>query len=309
LKITNLLTTSNKLHTNFYNFVLERAHKAVPSPSESINEFQSYIQALVSKIEKRLSEKNATPADLAVPSFRIFLWLRFLTNRENLELHLSTMDEFITILSDLKQKSTPDPQHFLLKLNYSSYLYQRKTAQGNTILQINEPLISAPLAIKRSVLAAAFSKRKSGHNQIVRDFITTPEYLRMNERIRGEPTVNKITCRGTAFNLSMLYKKLNVEYFNNQLDQLRLVWSPRESKHRLGYYHSDIHTIAINKKLDKNTIDQDLIEFVLYHEMLHQFKGISHRNGRRYAHTPSFKKAERKFRQFEKAESLIKHLQ
>jgi len=206
LGITNLRTSSNKLHTFFYNYVLERNSKSSSYLSDSkLNEFQSHIKTLVSEIEKRCTDTGASPADLAVPSFRIFLWLRFLTDRENLKLHINALGDFLRILSDLKLKSIPDPHYLLLKLTYSSYLYQRKTAERNSILQINESLISAPDVMKKSVLSAAFSKRRSQHNQIIRDFITTLEYLRMNERIRGKPIANKITCRGNTFFFSRLY--------------------------------------------------------------------------------------------------------
>ncbi len=48
-----------------------------------------------------------------------------------------------------------------------------------------------------------------------------------------------------------------------------------------------------------------MVEFVIFHEMLHVFYPTEHRNGRLYNHTARFRRDEKKFAYFEEAESWI----
>jgi hypothetical protein len=43
----------------------------------------------------------------------------------------------------------------------------------------------------------------------------------------------------------------------------------------------------------------------MFHEMLHIFHPTTHRDGRRYNHTPQFRRDEKKFVYFKEAESWI----
>ena len=47
------------------------------------------------------------------------------------------------------------------------------------------------------------------------------------------------------------------------------------------------------------------MEYVVFHEMLHIWHPTQHRNGRRYNHTPAFRRDEEKFLYFDKAEDWI----
>jgi hypothetical protein len=44
----------------------------------------------------------------------------------------------------------------------------------------------------------------------------------------------------------------------------------------------------------------------MYHELLHKVMGSKVVNGRRYAHTPAFREAERAFPRYEEAEAFLK---
>jgi len=266
------------------------------------------LSNLKGTIDRSCLKHGGSAADLGTPSYRQYLWLRFLCDRKNLAMHMSGLkafDQLIEIKAGPAQKNTSTQ----LKIDYSGYLYKRKTAGGITHLQINEGYIGAPIAIKQKVVDAAFSKRKTKAMQQVKAFANDDAYLTITSRISGQPIANKISCRGKAYDLSVLFHALNLKYFNAQLSQPRLIWSSARAKRRLGYFHPEIQTIAVNQKLDTKRTPRLLVEYILYHEMLHQHFGIEHRNGRRYAHTAVFHQAEKQFMGYQEAENLIKLLQ
>lgn len=309
LRIPNLRTSSDKIHSSIYCFAFSKiSRNELKSTEYEVSDLHAQILSLLSIINKHCTERLGSPADLSTSSFRIYLWLKYLSSQTHLALHLSALDEFLRILSEQNKKTNIDPEKLLVKINYSGYLYRRQITQGKTILQINEAYIIAPIETKKSILSEAFSRHQSKHTSAIKAFSNNSNFQRLNRQISGDPIANLISCCGEKYNLAILFNKLNDEYFRSQLSQPRLVWSSRRSKRRLGYYHPEINTIAVTKKLDDKKIPRLLVEYVLYHEMLHQHFGIKNHNGRRYAHTSAFRTAERKFKHQKEAESLIKLL-
>ena len=82
------------------------------------------------------------------------------------------------------------------------------------------------------------------------------------------------------FDLKVLFIDINHEYFKGKLEQPRLMWSARRSKRRLGYYDPQSNTITISRRFDTEDTPRLLVEYILYHEMLHQHLGTREVNGR-----------------------------
>ena len=305
--IQKLRPSADKIHTLIFSQVLAINQNISKSEDDS-SKLHDQICALVSYIEKHCARRKGSPADLSTPSYRIYLWLRFLTNQKYFDLHLNAVNEFLNTIIQHDRKIRVDPNHLLIKINFSSFLYRRQSISKKTILQINEAFISSPIRIKDSIISAAFSRSASKQIMKIKSFANNVEYQRVNRMISGKVIANHISCRGEKHDLSILFKKVNLEYFQGQLPQPRLIWSSRRAVRRLGYYHPEINTIAINKKLDNKKIPRVLVEYVLFHEMLHQNIGVKTENGRRYAHTSSFKKEEKRFKYYKEAENLIKLL-
>lgn len=64
----------------------------------------------------------------------------------------------------------------------------------------------------------------------------------------------------------------------------------------------------ISITLDDPQVPPYVIEFVMYHELLHKEVGIQLVNGRRYAHTTAYKEKEKRFHSYEKARAFLDQL-
>ena len=100
--------------------------------------------------------------------------------------------------------------------------------------------------------------------------------------------------------LEVLFNKLNERYFFGLLEKPNLKWNNSNSK--LGTYEYGSDTISISRRLlDGNA---ELVEYVLYHEMLHKKLKFSEKNPSKH-HTKEFKQLEKRF---ENSEALEKEL-
>ncbi|MEO6588193.1 MAG: M48 family peptidase, partial [Pyrinomonadaceae bacterium] len=84
-----------------------------------------------------------------------------------------------------------------------------------------------------------------------------------------------------------------------------LTWSLRGTFRRLGHHDAAHETIVISKSLDDKKVPRYVVEFVVFHEMLHIFHPAKIQNGRRYHHTPVFRRDEKKFAFYEESEKWI----
>jgi SprT-like family len=161
------------------------------------------------------------------------------------------------------------------------------------------------------VLVARLLARKGPEpfERLYRDFTQKPEVMRaadLARRRRGHKFVVK--AKGKSHDLNRLFRKLNRKYFDGRLLQPTLTWSRRRTKSILGHHDRVYNTITISKTLDSADVPEWLVEFILYHEMLHIKHPARLKNGRRYYHTSAFRLDERRFPRYEEAQEWLERV-
>ena len=129
------------------------------------------------------------------------------------------------------------------------------------------------------------------------------EQVTENKRSRGRKVVS--TDKGEFFDLSAVFHELNRVYFRGGIPKPVLTWSAHKTYRILGHHDATHDTIVVSKSLDARDVPQYVVEYIVFHEMLHIHHPTVHHNGRRYNHTPAFRRDEEKFAYFEEAEKWI----
>ena len=124
-----------------------------------------------------------------------------------------------------------------------------------------------------------------------------------SKRARGRKVVT--TAKGAVYDLDELFAKVNDQYFRGAIPKPVLTWSAKKTYRILGHHDATHETVAISRSLDSHSVPRYVVEYVLFHEMLHIAHPTKHVNGRRYNHTAAFKRDERKFQYFDEAEKWI----
>ncbi|MFH1134320.1 MAG: hypothetical protein V1735_07590 [Nanoarchaeota archaeon] len=86
------------------------------------------------------------------------------------------------------------------------------------------------------------------------------------------------------------FERLNSQYFNGMMDAPNLVWG--SGRRKLGSYTYGSDTIMITERLRER---QDLVDYVMYHEMLHKKHKFKSSTFKSFHHTKAFKEDELKF--------------
>ena len=98
------------------------------------------------------------------------------------------------------------------------------------------------------------------------------------------------------------FNRVNDAYLNGMIDMPNLQWG-NNSTSKLGSYEYGSDTITIST-IFKNA-EKELLDYIMYHEMLHKKFKFENKNGRSVHHSTEFKKTES---QFENSEFIEKEI-
>jgi hypothetical protein len=101
------------------------------------------------------------------------------------------------------------------------------------------------------------------------------------------------------------FNRVNETYFDNLVDISNLEWGSF-SRAKLGSYDYHTDTIAISKIFLNE--DTELLDYIMYHEMLHKKLKYTNNHNRSYHHTSQFRKMEKKFKSQKEIEKKIAFL-
>ena len=124
-----------------------------------------------------------------------------------------------------------------------------------------------------------------------------------NKQARGRKVVT--TDKGEVYDLAAIFDKLNFDYFGWSIPKPVLTWSARKTYRILGHHDATHQTIVVSRSLDSKDVPKYVVEYIVFHEMLHIHHPTVHHNGRSYNHTPAFRRDEEQFEHFHAAERWI----
>ena len=105
--------------------------------------------------------------------------------------------------------------------------------------------------------------------------------------------------------LEASFSRNNEAFFSGMLDIPNLEWGS-DSTSKLGCYEYGSDTITISTIFQN--APQELLDYVMYHEMLHKKFKFENKNGRTLHHSPEFKRMEAKFPSRDLLEKEISNL-
>ncbi len=112
--------------------------------------------------------------------------------------------------------------------------------------------------------------------------------------------------RGAHHDLAAARARVAERYFGGAPPETRLRWSKRTSRRKLGYYDFTRREIVISRALDAAEVPAEIVDFVVYHELLHAVHGLRHSGTRRLAHTAAFRRDERGFAGYERVQAWLR---
>lgn len=176
-------------------------------------------------------------------------------------------------------------------------------------IRVHHMFLDAPDGVVRAIAEYA-GKGQATAGAVLDSFIAAQqELIRAFPR---KPTL--LESRGRCFELQELFDHINATYFGGQI-VARIGWGRtpgrrRRKSIRLGVYDHKAKEIRIHPALDRPDVPRYFVEFIVFHEMLHQLFPSARDTGRHVHHPRAFRDRERAWPRYNAAITWEKeHLQ
>ena len=210
---------------------------------------------------------------------------------------------------------TPLPKIEVEFFPFAGLTHTARLRENRLLIRVSDLLVDAPESVLRSlalILLAKIYRRTvdQTHHAHYRTFILDSDIqqrartARTNRGRGPRPAIAK----GRWQNLDLSFDRLNTEYFEGKLERPRLSWSTTRSRRILGRYDATHQTVFVSLLFDSPRTPDFVLDYILYHELLHIRFPSRAAQCRLISHTPEFRAEEQKFKSYKKATEWIRKI-
>jgi predicted metal-dependent hydrolase len=146
-------------------------------------------------------------------------------------------------------------------------------------------------------MGARYRRYLSAHHVI--------EKAHLIQQMRGRKRIQP--PQGRVYNLDAIFDDLNSRFFHGLLARPRMTWSQSKARNRLGHYDPAHNAIVISRVFDDPRVPLCVVEYIIYHEMLHLKHPVKLSGSRRCVHSAEFQAEEKLFPAAAEAKNFLRH--
>src|SRR5438309_3236513 len=193
-----------------------------------------------------------------------------------------------------------------LKIEFFAFANVNTTIRlrdGRLLVRLSDLLEGAPETVLRAIAHILLAKmyRKPidrGHATRYRRYVASHEIVRkahLVRQMRGRKLLH--SPRGHFYDLDAIFEDLNRRFFHGLMARPRMSWSQTKTRRILGHYDPAHNAIVISRIFDHPGLPAYVLEYIVYHEMLHLKHPVRLRGSRRCVHSAEFQAEEKMFPQ------------
>ncbi|MCL5287425.1 MAG: M48 family metallopeptidase [Acidobacteria bacterium] len=207
------------------------------------------------------------------------------------------------------------PPRFLAEFYpYANLTHTIRLLEDTAHVRLSDVFRDAPLAVLEAT--AAILLARVYRRRAAREFLETYREFALHHGTRRRVThMRRKRARralshphGAQHNLELLFEQLNSRHFAGKLRRPRLGWSARPWRTQLGCFDPALDQIVLSSRLDREFVPQYVVEYVLFHEMLHVKHPIKRASCGLQSHSAEFRRQEKRFPLYDRARRFLNRL-
>jgi hypothetical protein len=220
---------------------------------------------------------------------------------------------FEETFSELRPRS-PIPEIRVSFFRFANVNNTIRLREGRLLVRISDLLEGAPEPVLRSIAHILLAKmyRKPinrEHSTRYRRYVSThhmSQKAHLVRQMRGRKRIR--SAQGHVYHLEEVFEDLNRRFFYGLLARPLMTWSGERSRNRLGHYDPAHNAIVVSSIFDHPRVPPYVVEYIVYHEMLHLKHPVKLRGSRRCVHSAEFQAEEKLFDHLDAAKEFLKRL-
>jgi len=204
-----------------------------------------------------------------------------------------------------------------LKIEFFAFANVNNTIRlrdGRLLVRLSDLLEDAPEAVLRAIAHILLAKMyrqpiDRAQSARYRRYVASHEIVRKTHlvrQMRGRKLLRP--ARGHFYDLDAIFENLNTRFFHSLMARPRMSWSQSKTRRILGHYDPAHNAIIISRIFDHPAVPVFVLEYIVYHEMLHLKHPVKLRGSRRCVHSAEFQAEEKLFPRMTEANALLKRL-
>ncbi|MFK7961451.1 MAG: hypothetical protein AB8G96_13105 [Phycisphaerales bacterium] len=314
--------------------LLHRIHLAAAGQGAGLDRLRRSIEVESRALESDLVRTGAQPAELTAETRLVRGWLAWLTGESVLEAVVEATETTGVVVRERLDASPAfirwlggdpvataaalrrDPAEAVhIRFRPMSAVTRADARRAGPVrIDLQAPLAVMPPDVLERLIdvidgsdSANADRSRAAGRRVLHDAMLGAAYQETRsliDRLGGladEP-------RGRAHDLDESFERVNAEYFGGAMPRPRLTWNAEATKRLFGYYDFVGDLLMVSRTVDDADVPVFVVDFIVYHELLHKKHGLRWSGSKAHAHTPAFRADERKFARMDEAERWIKRL-
>src|SRR5581483_262931 len=182
------------------------------------------------------------------------------------------------------------------------------------LFRISDLLEGAPENVLHAIAHILIAKiyRKDidpGHAARYRRFVGShaiTQKAHLVRQMRGRKRIDGPV--GNVYHLDEIFEELNTKFFFGLMARPSMTWSQNSARNLLGHYDPAHNAIVVSRVFDHVRVPRYVVEYIVYHEMLHLKHPVRLKGSRRCVHSKQFQEEEKLFPHLEEAKKFLRIL-
>jgi len=226
-------------------------------------------------------------------------------------------DNLLDIFQDAHRELRPHAPISGLDIEFFAFANINNTIRlrdGKLLVRLSDLLEGAPEPVLRAIahilLAKMYRKPvEREHLDRYRRYLSRHDITKkahLLRQVRGRKQIT--TAKGNAYDLDEVFEALNAGHFHGLLARPQMTWSRSHARRSMGHYDPAHNAIVVSRVLDHPKVPRFVVEYIVFHEMLHLKHPVRLRGSRRSIHSAEFQSEEEQFPHFKQARHFLKQL-
>jgi predicted metal-dependent hydrolase len=204
-----------------------------------------------------------------------------------------------------------------LKVEFFAFANVNNTIRlrnGKLLVRLSDLLEGAPDTVLRAIAHILLAKMyrqpiDRGQAARYRKYVASQEIVRQTHLVRQMRGRKRFrSARGRFYDLDAIFEQLNTRFFHGLLARPRMSWSQTKTRRILGHFDPAHNAIIISRLFDHPAAPAFVLEYIVYHEMLHLKHPVRLRGSRRCVHSAEFQAEEKRFPHMAEANAFLRRL-
>lgn len=256
-------------------------------------------------VERLCRRAGGDPSDLAPRTRHAYSWLKYVSAQDIWPRHLAALRRWRRALAPQPQPVGSAEIH-VVAMGALWRIRDGERRRRPPVLRLHQGFMAAEDAFTEAFASAWATRDMPTLHRLSRDFSLSGGFQEVSDGLRAWAPEPATSALGAAHDLDASFQRVNAAHFGGALERPALRWGALTTRRTWGSYRFSEDRLTISPALDSADVPSWVLDFVVFHELLHKALGLTAKGNRRYAHTAAFRATERAHPRYREAEEFLK---